>query len=473
MGELNVDEHSAANSVAPILELQDLLLTEVKAADFPATDLRFRNDKAAVDVGLDTLTEQQWVAHFGRFEPLPDNLPNPYAMAYHGHQFRTYNPDIGDGRGFLFAQLRDQTGRLMDLGTKGSGTTPYSRSGDGRLTLKGAFREILATEMLEALGVLTSRTLSVIETGEQLFRQDEPSPARSAVLVRLNHGHIRFGTFQRLMALGDDAGLRRLLSYAARTYFPAIDPDDASAFLGAVCERMATMTAQLMAAGFVHGVLNTDNMNITGECFDYGPWRFAPTGDPALTAAYFDYNGLYAFGRQPEAMYWNVAALAHALGPLADQQQLKDALERFPDLYAEAFGEAVFRRLGLEGGRTTAHKRMAGDLLAFIHEHELPFEQVLFDLFGGTAGAFKRERSPHADVYRGAAIVEAIDRETPVATERLSHDLFQGGAPQTMLIDEVEALWSSIAEKDDWQPFYEKIEAVRLYGEALNISVTP
>ena len=148
----------------------------------------------------------EWSAHFGRFEPLPDSLAAPLALRYHGHQFRVYNPDIGDGRGFLFAQLRDERGRLLDLGTKGSGTTPYSRSGDGRLTLKGAVREMLASEMLEALGVTTSRTFSIVETHEELWRGDEPSPTRSAVLVRLSHGHIRIGSFQRLAAKGDEAG---------------------------------------------------------------------------------------------------------------------------------------------------------------------------------------------------------------------------------------------------------------------------
>src|SRR5690606_19132224 len=129
-------------------------------------------------VGLEALDDAEWISHFGGFRPLPDNLERPLALRYHGHQFRVYNPEIGDGRGFLFAQIRDGAGRLLDLGTKGSGVTPYSRQGDGRLTLKGAVREVLATEMLEALGVYTSKTFSVVETGEQLWRGDEPSPTR-------------------------------------------------------------------------------------------------------------------------------------------------------------------------------------------------------------------------------------------------------------------------------------------------------
>src|SRR5688572_10933941 len=181
-----------------ILELGDSFYDPVEPAGFPATILRFRNRRWAPAVGLDQLSDEDWIRHFGRFEPLPGNLPRPLALRYHGHQCRVYNPDIGDGRGFLFAQLRDGEDRLLDLGTKGSGQTPYSRFGDGRLTLKGGVREVLATEMLEALGVDTSKSFSLVETGEALERNDEPSPTRSAVLVRLQHSHIRIGTFQRL-----------------------------------------------------------------------------------------------------------------------------------------------------------------------------------------------------------------------------------------------------------------------------------
>ncbi|HEX2817191.1 MAG TPA: protein adenylyltransferase SelO family protein, partial [Phenylobacterium sp.] len=147
----------------------------VAAEAFPKTILRFRNDRAAATVGLDTLTDAEWIAHFGRFEPLPGNINPPLAQRYHGHQFRVYNPELGDGRGFTFAQLREAgTDRLLDLGTKGWGRTPWSRTADGRLTLKGGVREVLATAMLEALGVPTSRSFSLIETGEDLDRSDEP-----------------------------------------------------------------------------------------------------------------------------------------------------------------------------------------------------------------------------------------------------------------------------------------------------------
>ncbi|HEY7852165.1 MAG TPA: protein adenylyltransferase SelO family protein, partial [Caulobacteraceae bacterium] len=195
---------------------------EVTAADVPKQIPRFRNQRAAASVGLAEFTDAEWLAHFARFEPLPDNQGRPLAMRYHGHQFGVYNSDLGDGRGFLFAQLRENTpaGRLLDLGTKGSGQTPWSRDGDGRLTLKGAVREVLATAMLEALGVPTSRSFSMVETGEELQRGDEPSPTRSAVLTRLSWSHIRFGTFQRHAALERPDLVGRLLGHVVGNYYP-------------------------------------------------------------------------------------------------------------------------------------------------------------------------------------------------------------------------------------------------------------
>ena len=292
-----------------IESLAGWLADEADPARFPMHELRFRNNRWARAVGLAELSDADWVRHFGRFEPLAGNMPHPLALRYHGHQFRVYNPEIGDGRGFTFAQLRDgakdRAGRLLDLGTKGSGRTPYSRTADGRLTLKGAVREILATEMLEALGVYTSKTFSVVETGEELERGDEPSPTRSAVLVRLSHSHIRIGTFQRLAVLGEDEHMRQLIDYCLAQFPGAPPPDDApgrdepaAILLHQAVERLADLAASYMAAGFVHGVLNSDNMNVTGESFDYGPWRWLPKWEPGFTAAYFDQTGLYAFGRQ-------------------------------------------------------------------------------------------------------------------------------------------------------------------------------
>lgn len=437
-----------------ILDLAPWLADPVHPAPFPAAELRFRNRRWDGSVGLDGLDDSQWVEHFARFAPLPGNLPQPLALRYHGHQFRVYNPELGDGRGFLFAQLRDGHGRLLDLGTKGSGQTPWSRDGDGRLTLKGAVREILATEMLEALGVNTSKTFSVIETGEELFRQDEPSPARSAVLVRLSHGHIRIGTFQRLVYLDEPEHMAALVAYCLAQYPGNQPPDDAPGrdepaviLMHQVVERLALLAAQWAVAGFVHGVLNTDNMNITGESFDYGPWRWLPRWDPAFTAAYFDHGGLYSFGRQAEALYWNCGQLAVALRSLAEAPPLIAALERFGPLYQQALARQFVWRLGLEPRGQDADAA----LLAF-GERQMREEQLSPDTF------FFRHRGG------GGLGAGALGQHCPVPSD---HPIWAEPAPPSLVIEEVERIWSAIAERDDWAELEQALTAIRRLGEAL------
>src|SRR5690606_5472261 len=218
--------------------------------------------------------------------------------------------------------------------------TPYSRDGDGRLTLKGGVREVLAAEMLQALGVPTCRILSLIETGEELERGDEPSPTRSSVMVRLSHSHVRFGTFQRHAFFGRTDLIERLVAHVIEAYHPTAT--DAAGVLEAVVRAQARLVARWTAAGFVHGVLNTDNLNVTGESFDYGPWRFLPALDPGFTAAYFDSIGLYSFGRQADAVFWALRQLAGTLRPLAEEQALLDALNAFGPAYV-AESHAGFR----------------------------------------------------------------------------------------------------------------------------------
>ena len=436
-----------------ILDLARWIGDPVAPADFPETKLRFRNDRAAAEVGLAGLSDEEWVRHMGRFAPLPENLPQPLALRYHGHQFQVYNPDLGDGRGFLYAQMLDAEGRLMDLGTKGSGQTPWSRQGDGRLTLKGAMREILATEMLGALGVNTSRTFSVIETGEALWRGDEPSPTRSAVMVRLSHGHIRIGTFQRLATLGEADNMAQLVGYCLGNFPGPAGPEGASPaarLLHQVVERMADMAASYIVAGFVHGVLNTDNMNVTGESFDYGPWRWLPRWDPAFTAAYFDSSGLYAFGRQVQAIHWNCGQLAVALRTLEEAPPLIAALNTFEDHYRAAMARRWCWRLGLVPQGIEADTALIGLC-----------EAAMAESGEGPDAFFFRHRGGRGDAT--GALGEAMSAYEAVAD---THPHWVDPAPQSMLIDEVEAIWAPIAENDDWSLLEGKIAALRRMGEA-------
>lgn len=439
-----------------LLDLGDTFYDPVEAARFPETRLRFRNDRAAAEIGLAGLSDTAWTRHFGRFDPLPGTLPQPLALRYHGHQFRNYNPEIGDGRGFTFAQARDDAGRLMDLGTKGSGTTPWSRFGDGRLTLKGGVREVLASEMLEALGVPTSRSFSLIETGEALERGDEPSPTRSAVLVRLSHGHIRIGTFQRLAYLRDEDSLRRLTAYVLSELYGE-EGDDPIRLLDLVVARTARLAARYMAAGFVHGVLNTDNINVTGESFDYGPWRFAPTWDPGFTAAYFDHAGLYAFGRQPEAIHWDAMQLAVALRPIADSDALIASLEGFAPAYSHEVAAAILRRIGVNPHDPEHDRTLVAEIERALHATKTSIDRFFHDIFGGR---FPGNYGPEWEPVRSALAPYAprVDRSHP----------HWAGEPCSMLIEEVEAIWSAIARDDDWTPFHAKLTAIREFGAALD-----
>ena len=455
--EPQASAYAPAPDIAP---LAPWLADEVAPADFPKALPRWRNQRWAAAVGLGELSEAEWIAHLARFRPLPGNLPQPLALRYHGHQFGIYNPELGDGRGFLFAQLRDGQGRLLDLGTKGSGTTPYSRRGDGRLTLKGAVREILATEMLEALGVNTSKTLSVVETGEALHRGDEPSPTRSAVLVRLSHGHIRIGTFQRLLMLDEADHMAELVDYCLRSFPGPVVPGEAPAvvLLHQVVERMADMAASYTVAGFVHGVLNTDNMNISGESFDYGPWRWLDMWNDRFIAAYFDHQGLYAFGRQPEAMRWNCAQLAVALRLLSPAPPLVAALERFDALYEQHLARRLCWRLGVAERGPEADAALFAAAKWRLRETDERPEVFFHGARGGRAAP-------------GTRWEKALEGYEPLPGA-LDHPAWELEPPSNH-IDEVERIWSAIDRHDDWEPLYDHIAAIRALGEALGAPPPP
>jgi uncharacterized protein YdiU (UPF0061 family) len=442
-----------------ILSLGGEFYDAVDPARFPQCTPRFLNERWAERVGL-SFDENSWARHFCRFEPLPDNLNEPLALRYHGHQFRAYNPEIGDGRGFTFAQLRDGDGRLLDLGTKGSGQTPYSRHADGRLTLKGGLREVLATEMLEALGVNTSKSFALFETGEALERGDEPSPTRSSALTRLSHGHIRIGTFQRLAFLGQVDNLNKLVRYCLINLYHepdgADDAENALRLFDLVSQATATLAASYMAAGFVHGVLNSDNINVTGESFDYGPWRFTADWDPDFTAAYFDHYGLYSFGRQPEAIHWDLAQFAGCMSLMTESQPLSEMLAAWNGRFEAALTRTMVRRLGV--APSNDDRELAASLVRALASREAPIDRVFFDWRGG--------REPGSARYAGEAF-RALATALEGRTVPVNHAYWSGETPCSMHIDEVETIWSAIAERDDWRPFNDKVAAVRRMGEAM------
>ncbi len=459
------------SSLLPSSTLLDLgpdFYDPVEAAKFPRLELRYYNP---------SLCDQlRWGAselrtHLGEFQPVPGSLPQPLALRYHGHQFQQYNPELGDGRGFSFAQFKEGD-VLWELGTKGSGQTPYSRRGDGRLTLKGAVRESLATELLESLGVRTSRTLAFFETGEELQRNDEPSPTRSAVLTRFSHSHIRFGTFQRVTYLQQTAQLHKLFAY---TREHLVRPPFENAFTqkGEVTELFtqvihwtADLVAQWMMAGFVHGVLNTDNMNITGESFDYGPFRFLPHYDPTFTAAYFDQSGLYAYGEQPHAVLWNLHQLGFCLRVLEPQLNLEEIGPYYQNVLHAKARAHLCRRLNIKSRGEDHDEALLIALFDFLAESRAPFERTFFDFYRG------RNVSPDSlPAYQSARAQEFMRQWNDYQIANANHaqdPYFTRTAPVTLLIDEIEAIWDAIRFRDDWGLYQHRINELRamrgLYG---------
>lgn len=444
---------------------------------FDALQTRYRNQRWAARLGLGDLDDAEWIDHFGRFRPLPDNLTEALALPYHGHQFHRYSADLGDGRGFVLGELVDpEDKRRLVLNTKGSGETAFSRDLDGRLTLKGAIREALASEMLEMLGVHTSKVLSIIETGETVYRPDEPGPQRGAVLVRLSHGVLRIGSFQRLAAMGDVEGLRVLSVFAAEQYLPeahaAPTEDRGAALIAATADRLAGMVAGWMVAGFAHGVLNTDNMSITGESFDFGPYQFLRTYDRAFVPASFDENGLYAFGRQPSEVLWDLQQLARALAPIVPAEALAGPVAAFVPGFLGHLRQSFLDRLGIAPRSESEDDALAEHVFAYVSAHPVPHQQFLHDWHGGAPAATRAAGSPAAHYYEDpefAPLRDLLSGRRPARSGGENDAYFARSVPCTLDDSAIESLWGAVTERDDWSPFAAKLDEIDRMRRALRI----
>ncbi len=447
--------------------LGEKFFVRVTAAKFNSLTKRYRNQDAAKSVSLHTLSDAQWESYFGAFTPFPNSFKTPLALCYHGHQFGMYNSEIGDGRGFLYAQLRENiSDRLLDLGTKGSGTTPFSRSGDGRLTLKGAVREILASEYLHALSVNSCKILSVFETNEQLQRNDEPSPTRSAVLVRLSHSHIRIGSFQRFAYLDQPHEILKLARYVACHYYPDINSEKPPeellvGLLASLIIRVSEMVAGWMTVGFVHGVLNTDNFNLTGESFDYGPWRFLDKMDFNFTAAYFDQQGRYAYGKQPEAALWAICRLADCFTEFVSTEQLEKELQKFYPAVQSALFSKLCWRFGVVPDSDIRAEEFVSLFFSTTNNSKISLDYLFHTFYAG----FDAQQILSApDPIRPLLYVL---KELP-ARQKQRPQYFDEPVESSLVIDEVESLWAAISDNDDWSKFEKKIAVIKSYSAALN-----
>ncbi len=283
---------------------------------------------------------------------------DPLAQVYAGHQFGGWSAQLGDGRAILLGELIAPDGARFDVQLKGSGPTPYSRMGDGRAWLGPVLREYIVSEAMHALGVPSTRALAAVTTGEIVLR-DGPLPG--AVLTRVAASHIRVGTFQYFAARQDQDALRALTDHAIQRHDP--DADGALGLLRGVIARQARLVARWMGLGFIHGVMNTDNMTVSGETIDYGPCAFMDAYHPMRVFSSIDRQGRYAYGRQPDIAMWNLAQLASALLPLIGEVEPAQAeIDRFPDLFRAAWLEVFSAKLGLIAP-SAGDEALANDLL--------------------------------------------------------------------------------------------------------------
>jgi uncharacterized protein YdiU (UPF0061 family) len=355
-------------------------------APVPAPRLLFLNDTLAAELGLDAaaLRGTEGAAIFAG-NTLPEGAA-PLAQAYAGHQFGGFSPQLGDGRALLLGEVVDRNGQRRDIAFKGSGRTPFSRGGDGKAALGPMLREVLIGEAMHALGIPTTRALAVAATGEPVFREQA---LPGAVLTRVASSHLRVGTFEFFAARGDLDKLRRLADYAIARHDPDLAgaPDRYLGLLRGVAARQAALVALWMNVGFIHGVMNTDNMALSGETIDFGPCAFMEAYDPAAVFSSIDHGGRYAYGNQPRIALWNLARLAETLLPLMadgdDEPSLKRAvaaatevIDAFPARYAAELLRGQRAKLGLSAagdGDDASDGALADDWLQLLHAQAVDF----------------------------------------------------------------------------------------------------
>jgi len=300
----------------------------------------------------------------------------PYAARYGGHQFGTWAGQLGDGRAITLAEVRDVHGQRQELQLKGAGLTPYSRSADGRAVLRSSLREFLCSEAMHALGVPTTRALSLVATGEavirDMFYDGRPEAEPGAVVCRVAPSFLRFGNFQIHAAHREEATLRQLVEFVMREHFPGLD--DIAGWYQEVCRRTALLMVDWMRLGFVHGVMNTDNMSVLGLTIDYGPYGWLEGYDPSWTPNTTDAVGRrYCYGNQPGIAQWNLARFAEALLPLVPRESLEAGLALYAEVYQSASAQAFAQKLGLSALEGKDDEALLAELFEVMGETETDF----------------------------------------------------------------------------------------------------
>jgi uncharacterized protein YdiU (UPF0061 family) len=412
------------------------------------------NHPLALSLGLDpaNFNELKAAAHFTGNEILPG--AEPVAQAYAGHQYGNLTR-LGDGRAILLGEHRTPSGQRYDIQLKGAGPTPYSRSGDGRAALGPMLREYLISEAMHALGIPTTRSLAVATTGEPVFRQE---PLAGAVLTRVAASHIRVGTFEYFAALGDTDSLRLLADHTLRRHFPDRAESDhpALGLLEAAVESQASLIAHWMRVGFVHGVMNTDNMALSGDTIDYGPCAFIDTYDPAAVFSSIDRYGRYAFGQQPKIAAWNLGCLAEALLPILHPEpetalaRANEALESFDDRYHRHWLAAMRGKLGLFSAEPD-DVSLAEELLRWMHQARADYTRTFRNLRPHPALEPADQKDDTFTAWHRRWTERLVRQSQPwVEVARLMNAHNPAVIPRN---HEVETALASAATKNDFAPF--------------------
>jgi uncharacterized protein YdiU (UPF0061 family) len=436
------------------------------------------NAELARELGLDAdaLTSEHGVAVLAG--NLVANGSEPIALAYAGHQFGHFVPQLGDGRANLLGELISRDGRRHDVQLKGSGRTPFSRGGDGRAALGPVLREYIVSEAMAALGVPTTRALAAVTTGEPVLR-DTVLPG--AVLTRVAASHLRVGTFQYFAARGDVEGLRMLADYAIARHYPeaARAKEPYRALLEGVIARQARLIAQWMLLGFIHGVMNTDNTSISGETIDYGPCAFLEEYDPGKVYSSIDRGGRYAYGNQPRVALWNLARLAESLLPVLAQESGSEeagmvaankALAAFEPQFEAARGAGLRRKLGLVlelEGDTLLAEDLLQCMAANGADFTLTFRRLCDAAVGPEGDAGVRTLFADPAAYDGWAVRWRRRLDEEPANEKARAAAMRGMNPAYIPRNHlVEAALDAASLRQDFKPFEDLLVVIsRPYDE--------
>jgi len=434
--------------------LPDRFFARVQPTHVAAPGLIKFNQALASELGLDLSgLDATGLANLFSGNVLPPGSV-PIAMAYAGHQFGHFVAQLGDGRAILLGEARDRSGVLREVQLKGSGRTPYSRSGDGRAALGPVLREYLVSEAMQALAIPTTRSLAAVTTGESV-RRETTTPG--AIVTRVAASHVRVGTFEYFAARGDTAGTKILADYVINRHYPqcAHDKNPYLALLQQVVSRQADLIARWMNVGFIHGVMNTDNMAISGETIDFGPCAFMDTFDPATVFSSIDEHGRYAYANQPNAALWNLARFAETLLPLIDADTPRaigaatETIATFEALFNDSWLVGMRRKLGLSTPEP-GDRQLAADFLTAMHRNRADFTSS----FRSLCAAARDHRDPHgyddwAPRWRARMKLEATQPEARAESMQQANPAY---IPRNHRVEQVIV---AAVERGDYAPFEE------------------